>query len=120
DRAARRRQDHRPGDAFAAAGHHTHARGPGMSTLKILFQIGLRNLFSSWINILIGLGMLVGSMVVTCGSSMLDSLGEAMSRSVIGSVAGHIQIYSSKSKDELAIFGAMGADPDLEPIDDFA
>ena len=34
-------------------------------------------------------------------------------------VAGHIQIYSSKSKDDLAIFGNMGGDPELEPLDDY-
>ena len=42
------------------------------------------------------------------GSSLLDSIDAAMSRSIIGSVAGHIQVYSAKSKDELALFGGMG------------
>ncbi|MGB8295893.1 MAG: FtsX-like permease family protein, partial [Polyangia bacterium] len=42
-------------------------------------------------------------------------------RSVIGSVAGHIQVYSAKSKDELTVMGGMNMEsPDLTPIDDFA
>ena len=36
-----------------------------------------------------------------------------MSRSIIGSVAGHLQVYSEKSKDELALYGHMGGEPDL-------
>ncbi len=44
-----------------------------------------------------------------------------MSRSVIGSVAGHIQVYSAKSKDELTVMGSMAMEsPDLTPLDDFA
>jgi len=44
-----------------------------------------------------------------------------MSRSIIGSVAGHIQVYSAKSKDELTVMGGMNMEsPDLTPIDDFA
>jgi hypothetical protein len=44
-----------------------------------------------------------------------------MSRSVIGSVAGHIQVYSEKSKDNLEVMGSMTmGDQDLTPLDDFA
>jgi hypothetical protein len=44
-----------------------------------------------------------------------------MSRSVIGSVAGHIQVYNANSKDPLEVMGRMMmGDPDLAPLDDFA
>ena len=44
-----------------------------------------------------------------------------MSRSVIGSVAGHIQVYNAASKDPLEVFGGMMmGDPDLAQLDDFA
>jgi len=57
---------------------------------------------------------------VVTGGALLDSLDSAMSRSVIGSVAGHIQVYSSKSKDELALWGSFGSEPDLSVLDDFS
>jgi hypothetical protein len=51
---------------------------------------------------------------------MLDSVVSGMSRSIIGTLAGDIQVYSSKSKDDLALFGNMGGtDPNLEQIDEF-
>ena len=56
------------------------------------------------------------------GSSLLDSVDRAMSRSIIGSVAGHIQVYSAKSKDELEVMGGfeLRAAPTSSRIDDFA
>jgi ABC-type lipoprotein release transport system permease subunit len=42
-----------------------------------------------------------------------------MSRSIIGSVAGHVQVYSARSKDEFAIWPMGGSDPDLSPITDW-
>ena len=46
-----------------------------------------------------------GALLVVAGNSLLDSVVAAMSRSVIGSVAGHIQVYSAKSKDALEVMG---------------
>jgi ABC-type lipoprotein release transport system permease subunit len=58
---------------------------------------------------------------VVAGNSLLDSLDASMSRSVIGSVAGHVQVYSEKSKDNLEVMGSMTmGDQDLTPLDDFA
>jgi ABC-type lipoprotein release transport system permease subunit len=55
------------------------------------------------------------------GNSLLDSLVASMSRSVIGSVAGHIQVYNAQSKDKLEVMGRMMmGDPDLSQLDDFA
>jgi ABC-type lipoprotein release transport system permease subunit len=87
--------------------------------LRVLIQIALRNLFATKLNMVIGGIILVGTMLVVVGSALLDSMDESMSRSIIGSVAGHIQVYSAQSKDELALFGSMGAEPDLRALSDF-
>jgi ABC-type lipoprotein release transport system permease subunit len=91
-----------------------------MSQLMLLVQVALRNLFTSWINIIIGGIIFFGTLLVVVGGALLDSMDEAMSRSIIGSVAGHLQVYSEKSKDELALFGKMGGEPDLSALDDFS
>ncbi|MHB8879680.1 MAG: ABC transporter permease [Myxococcaceae bacterium] len=90
-----------------------------IENLVILVQIAFRNLFSSFINLIIGAIILVGTALVVVGSSMVDSLDGAMSRSITGSLAGHVQVYSDQSKDELAIYGGMVDDPKLSAIDDF-
>src|SRR6266576_2195495 len=91
-----------------------------MGKILVLLQIAVRNLFASFLNVIIGGIILVGTLLVVLGSSLLDSMDEAMSKSVTGSVAGNVQLYSSQSKDELSLFGNMGGeDPDLSSIDDF-
>lgn len=85
----------------------------------VLAQIAVRNLLASPINLIIGGVIFAGTVLVVVGGAMLDSLDTSMSRSIIGSVAGHVQIYSSKSKDEVAIFGQMGQEPDLAAITEF-
>ena len=40
---------------------------------------------------------------------------------LIGSVAGHIQVYNAKSKDPLEVMGRMMmGDPDITQLDDFS
>ena len=91
-------------------------------TLKVIVLIALRNLFASRIKTMIVGGIILfGSLLVVVGTALVDSVDASMSRSVIGSVAGHIQVYSAKSKDELTVMGGMNMEaPDLTPIDDFA
>ncbi len=91
-------------------------------TLKVIVLIALRNLFASRLKTLIVGGIILfGSLLVVVGTALVDSVDASMSRSVIGSVAGHIQVYSAKSKDELTVMGGMNMEsPDLTPIDDFA
>jgi ABC-type lipoprotein release transport system permease subunit len=93
-----------------------------LDTLKVIVQIALRNLFASRLKTLIVGGIILfGSLLVVVGTALVDSVDASMSRSVIGSVAGHIQVYSAKSKDELTVMGGMNMEsPDLTPIDDFA
>jgi ABC-type lipoprotein release transport system permease subunit len=85
----------------------------------ILFRIAFRNLFRSRINLLIGAVILGGTFLVVVGGALLSSVISSMSRSIIGSVAGHIQVYSAASKEEFAIWPMGGNDPDLSPMLDW-
>jgi ABC-type lipoprotein release transport system permease subunit len=85
----------------------------------ILLRIAFRNLFRSRINLLIGAVILGGTLLVVVGGALLGSVISSMSRSIIGSVAGHIQVYSAASKEEFAIWPMGGNDPDLSPMVDW-
>ncbi|HVT06414.1 MAG TPA: FtsX-like permease family protein [Polyangia bacterium] len=92
------------------------------ATLGVVAQMAFRNLFASRLKTFIVGGIIFfGGLLVVAGNSLLDSLVASMSRSVIGSVAGHIQVYNAKSKDNLEVMGRMMmGDPDLAQMDDFA
>jgi ABC-type lipoprotein release transport system permease subunit len=104
----------------------SHPRAPRLTgwldTFGVVAQIAFRNLFASRLKTFIVGGIIFfGALLVVAGNSLLDSLDSSMSRSVIGSVAGHIQVYSSKSKDALEVMGSMTmGDADLAQLDDFA
>jgi ABC-type lipoprotein release transport system permease subunit len=85
----------------------------------LLVRIAIRNLLASPINLLIGGLIMLGTLVFVLLGGLLDSLNQSMQRSVVGSLAGHVQIYSAASKDELALFGQMGNFPDLPPMGSF-
>ena len=90
-----------------------------IARVVLLVRIAVRNLLASPINLLIGGLILLGTLIFVLLGGMLDSLNQSMQRSVVGSLAGHAQIYSAASKDELALFGQMGNFPDLPAINDF-
>jgi ABC-type lipoprotein release transport system permease subunit len=92
------------------------------ATLGVVAQMAFRNLFASRLKtIIVGGIIFFGGLLVVVGNSLLDSVVAAMSRSVIGSVAGHIQVYNAKSKDSLEVMGRMMmGDPDLAQLDDFS
>jgi ABC-type lipoprotein release transport system permease subunit len=92
-----------------------------LATFGITAQIAFRNLFASRLKtIIVGGIIFFGGLLVVAGNSLLDSLVASMSRSVIGSVAGHIQVYNAKSKDPLEVMGRMMmGDPDITQLDDF-
>lgn len=62
-----------------------------------------------------------GAFLMVFGLSLLHNVEKSMKDGIIHSVAGHIQVYSKKAKDSLALFGStfMGKE-DLGNIDDFA
>ncbi|HEY0714861.1 MAG TPA: FtsX-like permease family protein, partial [Polyangia bacterium] len=91
-------------------------------TFKVIVLIALRNLLASRLKtIIVGGIIFFGAFLVVLGTSLLGSVTNAMSRSVIGSVAGDIQVYSAKSKDKLEVIGGFELEGgDLDEIDDFA
>ncbi|PTL78719.1 ABC transporter permease [Vitiosangium sp. GDMCC 1.1324] len=86
----------------------------------LLLQVAFRNLLASSINRVIGGIIFVGTLVVVVGGAVLESVDDGMSRSIIGSIAGHLQVLSSKSRDRLDLFGRSGSQMDLGALDDFA
>lgn len=90
-----------------------------MSWALLLLQTAFRNIFSSFLNVVIGLIILVGTLFFVVGGSFVDSMDKAMSRSIIGSIAGHAQIYQASSTDSPAVFEGWQI-PDLDPIPDFS
>ncbi len=92
------------------------------ATLRVVAQMAFRNLFASRLKtVIVGGIIFFGGMLVVTGNSLLDSVVASMSRSVIGSVAGHIQVYNAKSKDKLEVMGRMMmGDPDISQLDDFS
>ena len=91
-------------------------------TFGVIAQIALRNLFASkWKTLIVGGIIGFGAFLVVLGTSLLESVNNSMSRSIIGSVAGNIQVYSSESKDNLDVMGGFEVDPNqIEPLPDFA
>src|SRR5688500_17931940 len=79
-----------------------------LDTVAILSRMALRNILASrWKTLIVGGIIMGGAFLVVVGTSLLDSLDRSMSQSIIGSVAGHVQVYSAKSKDELTVMGSM-------------
>ena len=93
-----------------------------LDTLRVTTQIAFRNLGANRLKTLIvGAIIFFGALLVVVGNSLVDSVDRSMSRSVIGSVAGHIQVYNAQSKDKLEVMGSMTmGDADLNQLDDFA
>lgn len=74
----------------------------------VLFRIALRNLWSHKTKTLIVGGLLVfGTLLVVLGQSLLTTLDQSMARSIVNSVAGHLQVYAADAKDNLALFGSF-------------
>src|SRR5450755_4552595 len=93
-----------------------------LDTFSVVVQIAFRNLFSNRYKTLIVGGIIgFGAFLVVMGTSLLDSVDHSMSRSIIGSVAGNIQVYSSESTDDLDVMGGFTFDANaIEPLTDFA
>lgn len=91
-----------------------------LSRAAVLFRIAFANITSSMLNVFVGLVLLFGAALLVIGGSIFSTLDEALSKSIIGSITGHMQVYGAKSKDPLAIYGKVdGSDAQLSPIDDF-
>src|SRR5690348_16074798 len=89
-----------------------------MTSFLLLLQIAFRNIFSSFLNVVIGLIVLVGTFLFVVGGSLVNSVDKSMSRSIIGSVAGNAQVYQASSVDSPSLFEQWQI-PDLDAIPDF-
>ncbi len=76
----------------------------------ILIHIALRNLLTHKVKSAIVGGLLVfAAFLIIVGLSLISSIDKSMSKSIVNSVAGHIQLQQKGAKDELSIFGQMGS-----------
>ncbi len=92
-----------------------------LRALGVLLQIAFRNLFASRArSFIVGGIVLVGAALVVVGGSLVDTIDAGMRGSVQGSLAGQLQLYDARSKDDLALYGGMTGESRLEPIEDFA
>ncbi|MDP1824345.1 MAG: ABC transporter permease [Archangium sp.] len=90
------------------------------SKALVLVRIAFANIKSSMLNVFVGLVLLFGAALLVVGGSIFSTLDEALSKSIIGSITGHMQVYGASSKDGLEIYGRVdGTDSSLAPIDDF-
>jgi len=84
----------------------------------VLLRLALRNLRLYWVRTLIvGLLLILGTWLVVVGNGLKDAVDAGMSRSIIDSLAGHVQVYSADAKDPLELYGsiAMGM-PDVGTV----
>ncbi len=88
---------------------------------KVLLRIALRNLLAGRAKtLIIGAIVLLGTVVVVAGSSLVESVDRGMRSSIQGSLGGHLQVYQASSRDDLELYGGMRGESQLEPIEDFA
>ncbi len=92
------------------------------TSLVIIWRIALRNILSNKVkSSIVGSIMVFGTMLLVIGTAMLDSVESSMQKVVTSSLAGQLQVYSSKSKDELSLFGGLTASlPEIGEIEDFS
>jgi ABC-type lipoprotein release transport system permease subunit len=89
--------------------------------VRVLLRIAFRNLLASPVRTgILGAIILVGSLIVVVGSSVLDSIDRGMRTSIQGSLGGQLQLYDGRSEDQLALYGDMTGESRLEPIEDFS
>ncbi|HEY3452403.1 MAG TPA: FtsX-like permease family protein [Myxococcales bacterium] len=92
-----------------------------LEMLGIIVQIALRNLFASRLKTVIVGGIIASlSALVVLGTSLLFSIVDGMSQSIVGSIAGDLHVTNSESKDDVALYGGMMGEPDLRPMEDFS
>lgn len=93
-----------------------------LERLGMLIFIGIRNLRSQRTKTLIvGFIMVFGAFLVVTTTALLDSIEDGMTRSITGSLAGHLQVYSADAEDDLALFGGQLFDnQNIGIIEDFA
>jgi ABC-type lipoprotein release transport system permease subunit len=89
--------------------------------LRLLVRLALRNLLAHRIkSLIVGSILFFGTFLVVLGSSILDSVEESMARAITSSLSGHLQVYSDKAEEPLALFGGFGTgQPNIGEIENF-
>jgi ABC-type lipoprotein release transport system permease subunit len=86
----------------------------------VLVRIAFSNIFSSLLNVFVGLVLLFGAALLVIGGSLFSTLDGSLSRSIVDSISGHLQVYGARSKDPLELYGKVdGSDSNLAPLDDW-
>ncbi|RMG17941.1 MAG: FtsX-like permease family protein [Deltaproteobacteria bacterium] len=95
--------------------------GAWLSRLGLLLLLALRSLWTHKVkSFIVGALILFGTFLVVVGLSLLDSVQASMQRSIVHSLAGHLQIYSADAPDQLALFGSgFGGQDDIGEIRNF-
>jgi ABC-type lipoprotein release transport system permease subunit len=79
----------------------------GAPMLKILLILSVRSLRTHKITtFIVGSIIFFGTWMMIFGTALVDSLERSLEKTVISSVTGHLQVYSSKARDDLAMFGS--------------
>ena len=91
-----------------------------LSRLLVLVRLALANIASSLLNFFVGAVLALGAAVLVIVGSLYMTLDQSLSKSVVGSITGHLQVYGARSKDPLEVYGKMdGSDSDLTPLESF-
>lgn len=88
----------------------------------MLLRIALRNLRLHWVRtMIVGVLLGAGTCLIVVGQGAIDAIQAGVQKSVVDTLSGHIQLYSSNAKDELELYqSAALAVPDLGQNDDFS
>ena len=87
---------------------------------RTLLGIALRNLVASKVKTVVVGGILTfGTVLVLLGASLLTTLDISMAESLVGSIAGHMQISSAKGKDKLVLFPSPIDGTDIGQLENF-
>lgn len=88
--------------------------------LVLLARVAVGNLLSSFLNVFVGAVLAFAAALLLIGASLFSTLDQSLSKSIVGSVTGHYQVYAARSKTSLEVYGRMdGTDSTLAPLDGF-
>ena len=85
-----------------------------------LLRIAARNLLAHKSkSLVVGSILVFGTVLVLLGASLLTTIDRSMSESLIGSIAGHLQLSDSGGKDKLVLFPSPIDGTDFGHLQDF-
>jgi ABC-type lipoprotein release transport system permease subunit len=92
------------------------------SRLAVILRIAWRNIWLYRVKTIVIGGLLgSGAFILILGLSMTADVAKTLQASISGSIVGDLQIYSSKAKDKLTIFGSsFVGQPDIGVLSDIA